>query len=129
MTVHVISVGVSILEHLKEPRSDLKAKPRLAREIERCEPWALLVKADAHQHGDAASRWLVRALAGTEDPGHDPQAAKRLSEMIHAIQPGQWPDEFSAELDTFGRAHDAGRPLPQSDIAVLVCSDTSGRPG
>ncbi|MGH3119532.1 MAG: hypothetical protein ACRDND_00675 [Streptosporangiaceae bacterium] len=122
MTVHVISVGVSVLEHLKEPGSYLQAKPRLAREIERFEPWALLAKADAHRHGEAASGWLASAFG--VDSGHDPVTAKRLAEVVNAVRPGQWPDEFSAELETFRRAHDARRPLPDSDIAVLVCSDT-----
>jgi hypothetical protein len=125
MTVHVISVGVSVLKHLEEPGSYLEGKPRIAREIERREPWWLLRKVDAHRHGDAASGWLASALAAAEDPGYDAEAAKRLAEIAHAIQPGQWPDEFSAELETFGRAHDAGRPLSRSDIAVLVCSDTT----
>ena len=124
MTVHVLSVGVSVLEHLQQPWSYFKGKSALGRAIEASKPWLLLERADVHRDAGDASAWLAGALALAGDQGHRPEAARQLADAAGAISPGLWPGRLSAELDTFDRVPGAQRPLPAADIAVLVCSDT-----
>jgi hypothetical protein len=112
--IYVISVGISIWDNLKDRRC---LDGETARAVARDKPWDIL-GTDARQ----ASDWLRRALA---HQGADRNDACRLAEITERITPHCWPARVSAELDTFDRDPNAGRPLPATDIAVLVSSDTA----
>ncbi len=120
MTVHVISVGLSLLRSLGDPDrlAELPQKPELIKAISQAAPQNLL-KADST--GDDASAWLAAALAGQDDQ----QAAGELAATTEAIKPDQWKARISAELDTFHRVPGATIPLRKTDTAVLVCTDTA----
>jgi hypothetical protein len=124
VTVHVISVGLSVRDALRNPRPSLRGKFELAGVIDREKPAELLDAAGAGPDRDAASAWLASALAAPDAAGHSPAAAARLADMAAAVQPGQWPGDISAEVETFARVPGARRPLPAGDTAILVCSDT-----
>jgi hypothetical protein len=113
MTVHIISVGVSLLDHLADPQPLLKDRPALAAEIRRRGPHRMLAEQDI-KDGPGASDWLCEALADGSLPG-----------ICAAVRPDLWPPAASAELGTFARVAGAGRPLGRKDIAVLISSDTA----
>jgi hypothetical protein len=122
MTVHVISVGLSLDKFFAKPSELLTDKAALAAEIERCEPHHLL-QAQGVVGKDAVSDWLSRTLAPEGTSEHDGIAAELLAELVRRIKPELWPDLSSAEISTFARGG-AGRPLSRKDIAVLIPSDT-----
>jgi hypothetical protein len=129
MTVHLISVGLSIRDALKDPetrRRKLKDKHELIAAIGRAEPWNLLVREAGvsdpprDRDRDLANQWLAEAVSGA-----DPVKAARLGEVAAAIRPREWPLDMSAELETFALAAGMGKfSLAKGDIAVFVCSDT-----
>ena len=108
MTVHLISVGTSILtEALLDPAKKLAGRRDLARVISReARPAHLLADEGIASHQrDAASRWLAGALAPAGSPGRDETNAERLAKVTAAISPELWPADFSAEIQTLrGRA-------------------------
>jgi hypothetical protein len=123
VTVHVISVGTSILaEALEKPKQKL---PRgLALEVEGAHPAEMFKDDGVRDHDrDGASEWLASALAPEGNPARDPARVRRLAEVTTAIHPELWGDDFSAELETMARM-EVPRPFPAADIAILVCSDT-----
>lgn len=122
MTVHVISVGVSLDKFFARPSELLTDKPALADEIERCEPHHLLQSLGVVGN-DAVSGWLSHTLAPKGTPEHDEAAAEVFAELARRVKPELWPDHSSAEISTFARG-EAGRPLSRRDIAVLISSDT-----
>jgi hypothetical protein len=128
MTVHLISVGDSLLDHLerleKDPARYFSDRARSDAIIDN-QPWLLLKKVGAHRSGREASAWLAAALAGQSDPGYSQEAARLLSAMAEAVQPRLWPAEISAELNTFNQMPDAGRRVSRKDFAILICSDTA----
>lgn len=126
MTVHLISVGVSVLERLEKPGEKLGGDPALAAAIRSGKAHLLLAQAGIpdHQRDDRASDWLAGALAADADPGRSPADAARLAEVIGKVKPGRWPSRVSAEAETFDRTPEARYPLARDDIAILVCSDT-----
>lgn len=124
MTVHLISVGDSLLDHLEEPWLYFTDRAR-ADKIVGGEPWLLLRKADAHRSSADASAWLTAALAPPADPAHSSQAAKLLTERAATVSPELWPAHLSAELNTFAQVPGVQHPLSRQDIAILICSDTS----
>jgi hypothetical protein len=126
MTVHLISVGTSILtDALRKPREKLGAGSDLARVIGKERPADLLAdqRILAHQRDDA-SEWLAGALAPNGSPARDEAKADRLAKVMAAITPDLWPDSFSAEIQTLARMPYARRPFPETDIGILICSDT-----
>lgn len=125
MTVHVISVGVSLRDSLAEPHKSLAAASALLLAIRAGKP---LLVMDGKQVDDAeeASRWLAGALTAEGHPGRDAASAARLAEVSEQVKAGQWPARLSAELDTFARVMQGGARLGSGDIAVLISSDTSG---
>jgi hypothetical protein len=129
MTVHLVSVGLSIRDALKDPetrRRKLKDKHELIAAIGRAEPWNLLVReagvSDPPRDRDRelANQWLAEAVGGTDNA-----KAARLGEVAAAIRPREWPLDMSAELETFALAAGMGKfSLAKGDIAVFICSDT-----
>lgn len=120
MTVHLISVGVSVLEALKDPYAKL-GDDDLAAVVDDQKPQEMLPES---MDGDAASNWLAGALAASGDPGHNAAAADRLRELSAAVRPDKWPRTVSAEVETFDRVKGTTFPLSEADIAILICSDT-----
>jgi len=124
VTVHVISVGVSLRDSLADPLKPLASRPALVSEIRDAGPDRLLAE-QGISDGSAASVWLSRALAASGSPERDDIGADRLAGLSAHIRPDLWPDDMSAELGTFARVPDVGRPLGRKDIAILVSSDTA----
>jgi hypothetical protein len=116
MKVHIVSVGLSLLDALRDPRRSMPGDPCLAA-VEKARPQQLLARAHKDSNGETASGWLAAELAG---PG-----GGLLAEMSAKAQSRRWPCKISAELDTFARVPDAGYPLAAADIAVLITSDTA----
>lgn len=116
MTIHLISVGLSLTQTLSGRLADRKLAASVARE----RPWEIL-----GTDRILASDWLTGALAAEDSGERDPARYRRLAEMAGHIQPHLWPARFSAELDTFARVPDARWPLDSDDVAVLVSSDTA----
>lgn len=121
MTVHLISVGLSMLDALREPDAKLGDDPDLIAMIERYRPHEMLT---ADLGRGEASGWLAGALAAPGEPAHEAAGADRLREVSAAVRPDKWPRTISAEVETFDRAEDTRFPLSEHDIAVLICSDT-----
>lgn len=123
MTVHVISVGTSIVtEALEKPKQKLARS--FALEVEAARPAEMFKDDGIPDHDrDGASEWLAEALAPDASPARDPDRVRRLAEVTTAIHPERWDADFSAELDTMDRM-EVPRPFPPADIAILVCSDT-----
>lgn len=128
MTVHLISVGLSVLNSLADPENKLappdgKRAPRydLIQAIRGAEPTELLDKAGIGERDRrGASEWLAAALVPAQSA---PRA--ELVRAVTATRPGEWPLDMSAELETFGRVQRSiGFSLSAGDIAVLICSDT-----
>jgi hypothetical protein len=119
MTVHLISVGLSVLRKLRDPYGELPdGNESLARAIGRCDPkpGELLDPSATRQE---ASDWLAEALAGRE-------LGAWLLDVMKAVQPAKWPPEMSAELETFAKGQQSRTfALAGGDIAVLICSDTA----
>lgn len=111
MTVHLISVGRSILDTFDRPRSRVD-NPDLVRMLKDARPGELLAEV---RDGADADAWVARAT----DPVRGVPA---LTEAIARAAPGTWPARVSAELDTLH--HEGAYPLSGTDIAVLICSDT-----
>jgi hypothetical protein len=127
MTVHFISVGLSILDNLRDSRHTLGERGKTAQDaaVREWKPFDLLEQAGVAKDKDRASDWLTGALALPGNSSDKAGTPGELAEMTRAIEPGQWPNDISAEIVTFVGMPRARRPLPDSDIAVLVCSDTS----
>jgi hypothetical protein len=121
VTVHLISVGLSMRDALRDPYDKLAGEPDLIAAIDRHKPLDLLPD---DGDGGAASEWLTGALAPEPGPGRDAAKADRIREVSAAVQPSRWPRHMSAEIETFGRVPGAGFPLRPDDIAILICSDT-----
>jgi hypothetical protein len=126
MTVHVISVGLSLLDKLTDPDrlGKVGLSPDQVKAIETAHPQDVISQAGAGASGDQASAWLASVLSSPADSRHDQEAAKRLTTLTRALQPGQWSAKISAELETFSRVPGATVPLRPADTVVLVCSDT-----
>jgi hypothetical protein len=121
VTVHMISVGLSMLDTLRDPYGKLAGERDLIAMINRGKPLELLP--DDTDRG-AASDWLAGALAAEGNPGRDAAAADRVRAVCAAVQPNRWPRHMSAEVETFSAVPGTGFPLRADDIAVLICSDT-----
>jgi hypothetical protein len=119
VTVHVISVGISILTATDDPRAHktIRNSPDLLADLETHPPGALFAAAGVDQDRALSSDWLARALQTADT---DPR--RRLSTATRRVRPHRWPRSISAELDTFDRVNH--RLLEPADIAVLICSDT-----
>jgi hypothetical protein len=126
VTVYVISVGLSILDSLRDPGRSLgRDKPELVETIAVEQPGEVLAEAVAGRDRGQASRWLASVLAAPGDPRHDPRAAEEFARLAQTVRPDLWPASISAEVETFAADPVARIPLPASDTAVLVCSDTT----
>jgi hypothetical protein len=121
MTVHLISVGLSMLDSLREPDAKLRDEPDLIAMIERYRPHEMLAEDTDRKE---ASEWLAGSLAVPGQPGRKQTDADRLREVSEAVRPEKWPRTISAEVQTFDRVEDTRFPLSEEDIAILICSDT-----
>jgi hypothetical protein len=120
MTVHLISVGLSLRDAFRDPYEKLEDFD-LAAVVDRQSPFGLLPE-DIDR--DEASDWLAGALTAPAEPGHNAAEADRLREVSAAVRPDKWPRTISAEVETFDRVGGTDFPLSPDDIAILICSDT-----
>jgi hypothetical protein len=124
VTVHLISVGKSVIDALDKPRGKL-GNSALEQQIANAKLAHLMAPEVIHEHqGENASAWLASALAAPGSQGYDQAKADRLAEAVTKAELMRWTDKFSAELETLAHMPDTGRPFPEEHIAVLVCSDT-----
>lgn len=126
MTVHVISVGLSVLDALREPEDKFGGKYDLIGVIRDAGPCDLLRAAgiDGRDHDRdraEASKWVAAALSAEDSaPRH------ALLDAIAAVRLKEWPADLSAEIETFRRVQGQdGFSLSAGDKAVFICSDTS----
>jgi hypothetical protein len=118
LTVHLLSVGKTIIESLEQPDETLGR--RAADLIAANDPLRFL-----SERGGAEKEALSRMLAAWFGPC--PGNRDELAQLVVELKPHLWPDRGSAELETLTRAAEttsAGRPLPPDDIAVLISTDT-----
>jgi hypothetical protein len=120
MTVHLISVGLSLRDAFRHPHEKFD-DPDLAELIDLHKPFGLLPE---DMDRDAANEWLAGALAAAGEPGHNAAEADRLRDLSAAIRPGKWPRTISAEIETLDRVDGTDFPLSPQDMAILICSDT-----
>jgi hypothetical protein len=123
MTVHFISVGVSLLDSLDAARQRTSLQPELIAAIRDRKPQSLLADQGIGS-GDAASTWLTNGTAPAGSAFRDEDVAALISGVCAAVRPDLWPSALSAELDTFARASGPGHLLRSADIALLISSDT-----
>lgn len=126
MTVHLISVGLQVIERLRDPREVLKNAERDLRDAVRKARGHELLD-DIPEHGrDRASAWLKGALAPTGSADRDDGSADRFAAAVAGARASEWPPGLSAELDTFARMADLRYPIPpdSEDITLLISSDT-----
>ena len=128
MTIHVISVGVSLLDALRDRR---RAGAGRTDQVDSLIPALKRSPRPGDLFDDVrvttteeAGRWLASALAGPDGPDHDPNAASTLTERAQRFRPDLWPREFSAELTTFAACPISNVPVGPDDTTVLICSDT-----
>lgn len=120
MTVHVISVGRSVLDALREPEDEFGDKYELVGAIGQARPWQLLEDARIGENDcDQASDWIAAALSA-----RDSAPRRALLEAAKAVRAKEWPRHLSAEIDTFRRVQGGGGFSLRHDIAVFICSDT-----
>lgn len=119
MTIHMISVGLSIRDALDNPRGHnaIRSNPDLRNALLAAKPFGLLTDAGVDLDNDHASDWITTALTATTS-----SERASLTDLITAAFPVGWPPGISAELDTFDRVTHG--PLAPTDIAVLICTDT-----
>jgi hypothetical protein len=123
VTVHFVSVGVSLLDSLDAPRQRTSLQPGLIQAIRDRRPQSLIAE-QGHKTGNAASKWLTGVTSPQGSPSRDEGAAGLLSGVCADVHPELWPSALSAELDTFARAAGPGHRLRRGDVAVLISSDT-----
>jgi hypothetical protein len=123
MTVHLISVGVSLLKAMEHPGSK-KLGGDLSRACHDTQAFSTLTFDFSATQREAASRWVTGALPGPDEPGHEPARAGHLRDIADELDIGLWPARISAEIETFRYASEAF-PLSEDDIAILICSDTA----
>lgn len=120
MTVHVISVGVSVLANLETPSARLRGEipADVADAIAQECPWAIF-------DGFEASKDTARAKAHEKLTAWFDSAgpATDLAADVAILRPGLWPAGISAEVDTFDRV--ASTPVGTKDIAILLATDTA----
>ncbi len=120
MTVHVVSVGVNLLERFFVDPAGLgdqsDAGWAAAEAIDSRQPGALLSRL-VDRDREAASRLLTQWF------GPDVAVPAEVRQLVGAVRPDLWPPKASAELDTFDRAA-RSRFVSDDDIAVLLASDT-----
>jgi len=125
MTVHLISVGVSMLEAMEHPGRK-RLGDDLGQAFSRHQTFSTLTFGFSKSERDAASRWVTAILAQPGEPGHDPAQAKHLQAIAADLDIELWPERISAELETFRHAPQQNAfPLSPDDTAVLICSDTA----
>jgi hypothetical protein len=113
VTVHLISVGLSMLDALADPEEKVRDRDECDAIREAGLAGLLSGKASASE----ADTWM-RAVFGAGPPAVAVRAA------LAAVDVARWPPEISAEIATFARVDPGEIPLRDRDIAVLICSDT-----
>jgi hypothetical protein len=116
VTIHLISVGRSILDFLADPYRRLR-DDAFADQISVAMTTVqdLADSASSAQVSDTLLRWLT-------DPGS--ADAAELIRLCQQADPARWPAGVSAELDTFDKAAGLGARLTSGGTAVLITSDT-----
>jgi hypothetical protein len=116
MTVHLISIGKSILDFLSDPYGQAGIDDTLADLISDSQATTIF---DGATPAETAAR-ITGCLDGT-----DAALAAELAALCQRIGIGRWPAGASAELGTFATAGGIRTGLPPGDVAVLITSDTS----
>lgn len=119
MTIHIISVGISLLNVFDDPRRhrDAGQDVALSSALLDARPGYLLTDAGVPDDRKRASDWIKAALT----PGTSTERTV-LANRIGQVNLNRWPPSVSAELDTFHRVNHGS--LSEADVLVLVCSDT-----
>lgn len=136
MTVHFISVGLSLRNVLRDARSpaatpEFGTNRGLRTAIYNAQPHRLLETAGVltgsaadtaadRQAREKASAWFATAL----NPPGDPAARELITQCGKRIKPATWPSAVSAELSTFANVPMSARSLNADDTAILITSDT-----
>jgi hypothetical protein len=113
VTVHLISVGRSMLAALTDPES--KVKDRDECDAIRAAGLAGLLPDTASP--SESDEWM-RGVFGSG------RQADAVRAALAAVDVTRWPPEISAEVNTFARVDPGEIPLRGTDRAVLICSDT-----
>lgn len=118
MTVHVASVGITLLDALRKRGSDDRESAR----------WGAAAAAVDHhrksmlnllpREADVATERLAAWFPPTGSP------SPQLRAPVREVRPEVWPPSVTAELQTL-HALKTPRPLVRQDIAVLIASDTA----
>lgn len=120
MTVHLISVGLSVLRSLEEPYDALASDDGLLHSILDADPRPHELLTGGLDADRAQARtWMTDAFGSVSSA-----SAVSLRELAGQVRPEKWPRHVSAELDTFARVSGGSFVLGPNDIAVLICSDT-----
>lgn len=114
MTIHLISVGKSILDFLGDPHGIVDDAQ--ADRITAADPGDPFGGVTAIETDDRIRDCLT---------GQDPARADRLTQLSTQVTPSRWPARVSAELSTFATVGQIRTGLPPGDVAVLLTSDTS----
>jgi hypothetical protein len=118
MTVHIISVGVSLLEVFRHPAARLD-------EDGDYDLIDVLIDGRPLDHfarlPDAAA--VSEQLATWSGESGDLTGAEALARTARKLNPGSWPTLISAELSTLAPGAKGFR-LANGDMAVLIASDT-----
>jgi len=120
VTVHLIAVGTSILDNFDRPAAVCGKDSDAAAAIATAKPHLLLAAAGDK---DQASNWIAAALQA-----HGQQSSSERAELKRVTakaRPDLWPAGISAEVATLARPPVRARTLPRTDMAFLVCSDTT----
>lgn len=117
MTLHLVSVGSTLLDALEAPSRIRDLDPDLADAIREESPTRILSDIAGTDSTAAAAELAACLSAGTDQHRH-------LTRLVHEIRPGRWPSVSSAELDTLTRAPGGRRHLAEDDVAVLLATDT-----
>ncbi|MFE1396443.1 hypothetical protein ACFW53_00725 [Nocardiopsis dassonvillei] len=128
MTVHLITVGVSLFDNLQVTKTELRKTIEdsgLRSRIAAAEKEFYDTDRETGDRAEDASRasdWLCAVT--TPDSGPD---RKNLEELLGRVEPRMWPARASAELSTLAarNPHTNSLELPDHDTAVLISSDTA----
>ena len=116
MTIHLISVGRSILEFMSAPHGRPGVADTLADLIDDSRAVAVIGRATAAE----TAAQITACLDGT-----DAALAEKVAKLSRHLRIDEWPAGASAELATFAAAAGFGSARPREDVAVLITSDTT----
>lgn len=108
MTVHLISVGLSVLDALETPERKISDRD----ETDAIRAAGVTALLDENASGAEADAWMRT------------DAWDAMRAALATVDVALWEPGISAEIDTFARVDPGEIPLLDGDKAVLICSDT-----